>query len=202
MLDETFRPGYLSARNPPIPGELDYRGESMNPSVKASLLTLVISAAFAPAAGNAAEVPQIIASSAMAHCQAFTPGATNTIRNRVIGSENIGNTLALACAFEVDAGAITGDGVQSVTLYLSNIGTASLDIPCTLATGFAGDFSFFINKTTTVAPAAKVPVSFTPADGGSGAVGFGDFLAGVNCTLPKNGAVYDTYVAYTVDNGA
>ena len=173
----------------------------MNSSVKASLLTLAISAVFAPVTGNAAEVPQIMASSAMAHCQAFTPGPTNTIRNRVIGSENIGNTLALACAFEVDAAAMTADGVQSVTLILGNTGTTSIDVNCTLAAGFAGDFSYFINKTTTVAPAAQVPVEFTPADGGSGDLGFGDFLTGVNCTLPKNGAVYDTYVAYAIDNG-
>ena len=174
----------------------------MNPSVKASLLTLVISAAFAPTAGNAAEVPQIMASSAMAHCQAFTPGPSNTIKNRVIGSENIGNTMAIACAFEVDSGAMTLDGVQAVTVYLSNTGTATLNIPGTFAAGTAGDFSYFISKTTTVAPGAQVPVEFTPADGGSpDAVGFEEFLVGLTCTLPKNGAVYDTYVAYMVDNG-
>ena len=173
----------------------------MNPSVKASLLTLVVSAAFAPTAGNAAEVPQIMASSAMAHCQAFTPGPANTIKNRVIGSENIGNTLALACAFEVDAGAMTADGVQSVTFVLSNTSTASFNITCTLAAGLAGDFTYFINKTTPVAPAAQVPVVFTPADVGSSDAGFGEYLVGANCVLPKNGAVYDTYVAYSVDNG-
>lgn len=173
----------------------------MSLSVKASLLTLAISAAFAPVNGNATEIPQIIASSAMAHCQAFTPGVTNTIRNRVIGSENIGNPLAIACAFEVDAGAMTGDGVQSVTVYLNNHGTTSFDIPCTLATGFEGGFSYFISKTTTVDPSVQTSVDFSPADGQSEDVGFGDFLVGLTCTLPKNGVVNDTYVAYAVDNG-
>jgi hypothetical protein len=173
----------------------------MNPSVKASLLTLVISAAFAPAAGNAAEVPQVIASSAMAHCQAFTPGVTNTIRNRVIGSENIGSPLAIACAFEVDAGAMTADGVQSITLFLNNHGTASFDIPCTVATGYEGAFSYFFSKTTTVDPGMSTPVDFSPADAGSADIGFGEYLVGLTCTLPKNGVVNDNYVSYSVDNG-
>lgn len=173
----------------------------MNPSVNASLLTLVISAALAPAVGNATEVPQVIASSAMAHCQSFTPGVTNTIKNRVIGSENIGNPLAIACAFEVDAGAMTADGVQSITLYLNNHGTASFDIPCTLAVGPEGAFSYFVSKTTTVAPGVQNSVEFTPADGGSADAGFGDYLVGLTCTLPKNAIVNDTYVAYTIDNG-
>ena len=170
----------------------------MNASVKVSLLTLAIAAAFAPVNGNAAEVSQVIAGSAITHCQAFTPGPTNTIRNRVIGSENIGNTLALACGFEVDGGAITADGVQEVKLFLSNTGTAPISISCTLAAGFAGDFSYFFSTTTPVAAGAQVPVVFVPDDG---AAGFGEAIVGVNCTLPKNGAVYDTYVTYNIDNG-
>ena len=173
----------------------------MNPSVKASLLTLVISAAFAPADGNAFEIPQVIASSAMAHCQAFTPGPTNTIRNRVIGSENIGNTLAVACAFEVDSGAMTEDGVQSISIVLNNHGTTSFDIPCTMAAGFEVAFTSFISKTPTVDPSTQTLVDFTPADAGSSANGFGEYLVGLTCTLPKNGVVNDTYVSYSVDNG-
>jgi hypothetical protein len=174
----------------------------MNPSVKASLLTLVISAAFAPVAGNAEEVPQIIASSAMAHCQSFTPGVTNTITNRVIGSENTGSkNLGIACAFEVDAGAMTGDGVQSVTLFLNNHGSAAFDISCTLAVGPEGAFSYFINKTTTVDPAEQNSVTFTPEDGGSEDAGFGDYLVGLTCILPPKSIINDTYVAYSVDNG-
>ncbi|HET7163052.1 MAG TPA: hypothetical protein VFI32_10330 [Rhodanobacteraceae bacterium] len=173
----------------------------MNPSVKASLLTLAISAMFAPVNGNAAEVPQIIASSAMAHCQAFTPGVTNTIRNRVIGSENVGNPLSIACAFEVDAGAMTADQIQSILLFLNNHSTASFDIPCTAAVGPEGAFSYFISKTTTVAPGEQSPVEFTPADGGSSDIGFNDYLIGLTCTLPKGGVVNDTYVAYAIDNG-
>lgn len=173
----------------------------MNPSVKASLLTLVISAAFAPTAGNAEEVPQVIASTAMAHCQAFTPGVTNTIRNRVIGAENIGNPLAIACAFEVDSAAMTADGVQSITLFLNNHGTTSFQIPCTVATGFEGEFSYFFSKTTTVDPGMQTGVDFTPADADSADLGFGEYLVGLTCTLPKNGVVNDTYVSYSIDNG-
>lgn len=173
----------------------------MNPSVKASLLTLVISAAFAPTAGNAAEVPQIIASSAMAHCQSFTPGVTNTISNRVIGSENTGTkSLGIACAFEVDAATITGDGVQSVTLWLNNHGTAPLDVSCTLATGPEGAFSYFISKTTHVAASEQTPVVFSPADAGSEDVGFGEYLVGLTCMLPPKAIIGETNVAYAVDS--
>mgnify|MGYP000860385766 CR=1 FL=1 len=200
MLDATFRPGYLSVRNPSIPGELAYRGESMNPSVKASLLTLVVSAAFAPAAGNATEAPQVIASSSMAHCQSFTPGVTNTITNRVIGSENTGTkSLGIACAFEVDAATITADGVQAVTLWLNNHGTTPFNVSCTLATGPEGAFSYFISKTTTVAPSEQTAVTFTPADGGSQDPGFGEYLVGLTCVLPPKAIIGETDVAYTVD---
>ena len=169
----------------------------MNPSVKASLLTLAISAAFAPAAGNAAEAPQVIASSAMAHCQSFTPGVTNTISNRVIGSENTGTkNIGIACAFEVDAATITGDGVQSVTLWLNNHGTTPLDVSCTLATGPEGAFSYFISGTTHVMPSEQTPVIIGPDDG---ATGFGEYLVGLTCMLPPKAIIGETDVAYTVD---
>lgn len=175
----------------------------MNPSVKASLLTLVISAAFAPINGNATEIPQVIASSAMAHCQAFTPGVTNTISNRVIGSENKGTaTVGIACAFEVDSGAMTSDGVQSILLYMNNHGTTPFDVSCTAAVGPEGDFSYLVTKVTTVEPGIQNSVEFTPADGGSAADGFGDYLIGLTCMLPPKSIINDTYVSYTVDNGA
>ncbi|MFT3896161.1 MAG: hypothetical protein QM719_00415 [Thermomonas sp.] len=175
----------------------------MNPSLKASLLTLVISAAFAPTAGNAAQVTQIIASSAMAHCQSFTPGVTNTITNRVIGSENTGTkNLGIACAFEVDYGAMTDDGVQSVILNFNNHGTSSFNINCTLAVGPEGDFSYYISKTTAVVPGTQSSVMFTPEDAGSEDLGFQDALVGLTCILPPKAIVNDTYVGYAVDNGA
>ena len=174
----------------------------MNPSVKASLLTLVVSAAFAPVNGNATEVPQIIASAAMAHCQSFTPGVTNTITNRVIGSENTGTkNIGIACAFEVDAAAITEPGVQIVTLWLNNHGTAPFDVSCTLAAGPEGAFSYYISKTTTVAASEQTPVTFTPEDGGSAAEGFGESLVGLTCMLPPKAIIGETDVAYTIDNG-
>ena len=175
----------------------------MNPSIKASLLTLAISTAFAPAASNAAEVQQMITSSAMAHCQSFTPGVTNTITNRVIGSENSGTkNIGIACAFEVDAAAINGDGVRIVKLWLNNHGTAPLDVSCTLATGPEGAFSYFISKTTHVLASDQTPVEFTPADGGSEEVGFGEALVGLTCMLPPKAIIGETDVIYVVDNGA
>jgi hypothetical protein len=70
-----------------------------------------------------------------------------------------------------------------------------------MAVGAEGAFSYFISKTTTVDPSTQNPVQFTPEDGDSEDVGFGDYLVGATCSLPKNGVVNDTYVAYAVDNG-
>ena len=180
----------------------------MNPSVKASLLTLVISAMFAPVNGNAAEVPQIIASSAMAHCQSFTPGVTNTIRNRVIGSENTGAAnIGIACAFEVDSGTMTVDGVQSINLFFNNHNAAgTINISCTAAVGAEGAFSQFMTKDVDVEVGTPSALEWTMDDASDpGAIvdnGFGDYLIGVTCILPPKAIVNDTYVAYAVDNGA
>ena len=175
----------------------------MNPCVKASLLTLVISAAFAPTAGNAEEVAQIVASSAMAHCQSYTPGVTNTITNRVIGSENTGTkNIGIACAFEVEAGpTLTPDGVQQVIVWLNNHGTTPFDVTCTLATGPEGAFSYFISKTTEdIEPSVQTPVTFTPEDGGSEDIGFGEYLVGLTCMLPPKAIIGETDVVYNTDD--
>jgi hypothetical protein len=132
----------------------------------------------------------------MAHCQSFTPGVTNTITNRVIGSENTGTkNLGIACAFEVDAATITGDGVQSVVLWLNNHGNTPFNVSCTLATGPEGAFSYFISQTTTVSPSEQTPVQFAPED----AAGFGEYLVGATCILPPKSIIGETDVAYTVD---
>jgi hypothetical protein len=169
--------------------------------VKASLLTLAVSALFAPVNGNDTEIPQLIASSAMAHFQSFTPGVTNTIRNRVIGSENVGTKpIGIACAFEVDAGTMTVDGVQSVSVFLNNHGTAPFDVSCTVGVGVEGPDMLFASKTTTVDVGTSTPVQFDPQDVGL-TDGFGDYLIGLTCMLPPKSIVNDTYVAYAVDNG-
>ena len=121
----------------------------------------------------------------------------------MIGSENKGTTaIGIACAFEVDAAAITLDGVQSVQLWFNNHGTSSFDIPCTLAVGPEGAFSYFVSKTTTVDPGVQNIVEFTPADGGSADAGFGDSLVGLTCMLPPKAIIGETDIAYVVDNGA
>jgi hypothetical protein len=174
----------------------------MNPSVKASLLALVVSAALAPVNGHAFEMTQIIGSSSMAHCQAYTPGVTNTITNRVIGSENSGSkSIGIACAFEVDAAAMTDAGVQSVLVNFNNHGAAGFDIPCTLAVGPEGDFSYYISKTTNVVPSQQASVFFSPEDAESEDLGFGDSLVGLTCMMPPKAIMNDTYVSYAVDNG-
>ena len=63
----------------------------MNNGLKLGLLS--VAAGLAMHAGNAnAEVAMhTFSGNAVNYCQAFTPGPANTIRNRVIGAENIGS---------------------------------------------------------------------------------------------------------------
>ena len=71
----TLRPGYLSARNTPVRANWT-AGESMNASVKVSLFTLVIAAAFAPVNAMPPRFPKVIAGSAITHCR--SPRDLNT----------------------------------------------------------------------------------------------------------------------------
>jgi hypothetical protein len=61
---------------------------------KSALLMLAIAGCFAAGHDVQAALPNYtLISNAPAHCQAFIPGAANTIRNRVIRSENVGPTM-------------------------------------------------------------------------------------------------------------
>ena len=72
----------------------------MNIAVKSCFATLAVATVFTAMGAQAASQAYINDANAPARCQAFTPGPTNTVRNRVTGSENIGAAMNVACAFE------------------------------------------------------------------------------------------------------
>ena len=63
-------------------------------------------------------------------CQAFTPGVTNTIRNRVVGAENVGaNPIAVACVFELsDVYFASTATVDNIHMYFRNTNLAPVDV--------------------------------------------------------------------------
>lgn len=180
----------------------------MNNSIKACLLTMGIAAAFVTADTNAAVVAYGSAASAPARCQAFTPGPSNTIRNRVVGSENIGSAIAVACAFEVGTSAASTNAL-AIDMYFSNNSAAAITVPCTLLTGWQGAAgAVLVNKSASVAAnagngtVAQAEILFDSDDTPSTTdVDLGFPIVGVNCTLPTSGVINDTYVFWGDENG-
>jgi hypothetical protein len=177
----------------------------MNVSAKMCLLTMGLAAAFASVNAPAAVVAYGSAANAPARCQAFTPGPSNTVRNRVIGSENIGAAaIAVACAFEAEFSQTSTDAL-GVEMYFSyNAASGSASVPCTLLNGWQGaPGQIAVNKTVTVTTTAQGELTFGPADTPDTTdTDLGFVLVGVNCTLPQNVVINDTYVFWGDENGA
>ena len=175
----------------------------MNCFVKASLLTVAVGIAFASANSNAAVVVYGSAANAPGRCQAFTPGPSNTIRNRVVGSENIGAPMAVACDFETTFSEVSTNAV-AVDMYFSNNGTAGpVTVNCTMLNGWQGaDGAVAVNKSVSVANGTQSQIEFTPNDTPDTTdTDLGFVLVGVNCTLPTNAVINDTYVYWGDENG-
>jgi hypothetical protein len=171
---------------------------------KTAVLTLAIAGCFA--AGHdvqAAMTGYSLISNAPAHCQAFTPGAANTIRNRVIGSENVGPTMNVACTFETVFTA-TARPVYLVTMYFSNNGASAISVNCTLLTGYQGEAGAVMsNKSVTVSADERQRfINFTSADTSDpNDTTLGNSLVGINCALPTGAVINDTYVDWVDENG-
>jgi hypothetical protein len=147
-------------------------------------------------------------SNAVNHCQAFTPGPANTIRNRVVGSENVGTApMNVACNFgTMYNGAAGATPPTSVYVYFSNTSSAAITINCTLLTSYMGSSSAYTVSKSVEVPAnstgADESLSWTAADNPEeGATNLGDYLIGINCSLPHGGVINDTYVNQSMDNG-
>jgi hypothetical protein len=171
--------------------------------VKASLLTIGLGVAFASADSNAAMALYGSAANAPGRCQAFTPGPSNTVRNRVIGSENIGAPMAVACDFETTYSEASTN-VLAVDMWFSNNSTAGpVTVNCTMLSGWQGaEGAVVVNKSVVVTNGTQSEIQFssddTPDDTDTD---LGFLLVGVNCTLPTNAVINDTYVFWGDEDG-
>ena len=183
----------------------------MNTSLKACLLVVGVGMAVTAADANAALATHSFLSNAVNYCQAFTPGPTNTIRNRIIGAENVGTApIAVACNFtSMSNGGVGVTNPTSLSVFFANNNTGgTLTVTCTLITGYQsqGGTSQYLSTKTTSAIAAggtsQAALSWGPADNpNAGATTLGNRLIGINCTLPQGAVINDTYFFWTPDNG-
>lgn len=177
----------------------------MSNLVKIGALTALIGAAFVPSIGEAAVVTRSSVANSPARCQAFTPGPANTIRNRVIGSENVGaSPIAVACTFEKPTG--TGlSNILSVDAFFSTNTGSALTVSCTMLTGWQGySGAVAVTKSVNVTTStAQQFISFSAADTPSTTdtdLGTTNEV-GINCTLPTGAVINDLYLNYTEENG-
>jgi hypothetical protein len=175
----------------------------MNCFVKASLLTVAVGIAFASANSRAAIVAYGSAANAPGRCQAFTPGPSNTIRNRVVGSENIGAPIAVACDFETTFSEVSTNAVAVDMWFSNNATTGPVTVACTMLNGFQGaDGAVAVNKTVSVTNGTQAEIAFDSDDTPDTTdTDLGFILVGVNCTLPTNAVINDTYVFWGDENG-
>lgn len=183
----------------------------MNNTLKIGLLVAAIGVAVPATGAHAAVVGHTFVSNSVNYCQAFTPGPANTIRNRVVGAENVGTAaIAVACNFHSMFNGATGSAnPRAVSMWFANNNaTGSLTVTCTLLTGYqsqGGTTQYAVTKTTGAIAAggnAQSFVSFTQADNPTAAATtLGNPLIGINCTLPQGAVMNDTYLTWDMDNG-
>ena len=172
--------------------------------MKSACLTLAVAGCLAlPQHADAAIVAHYAVANAPSLCQAFTPGPANTIRNRVVGAENVGTaTMNVACTFQKTSAGGAGLPI-SVTLFFSNNGVDPISVSCTMLTGWQGwSGAKVVNKWVNVVAGVQSSLNFSasdtsdPADSNLGAA-----LIGVNCSLPSHGVINDTYMTWQEDDG-
>lgn len=182
----------------------------MNTILKTGLLAATFGLATHMAPAEAAVATHYFYSNSVNYCQAFTPGISNTIRNRVLGAENVGGSaIAVACNFHWMSNGGTGStNPTSFTMYFANNGDAPITVTCTMLTGYqsqGGTNQYAVTKTTgSIAGGgnSQGSLSFTSSDNpNSGATTLGAALIGVNCTLPTGAVINDTFFRWTQDNG-
>lgn len=175
----------------------------MNNFAKVGMLTIALGAVFATADSHADIVAYGSAANAPARCQAFTPGVSNSFRNRVVGSENIGVPNAIACAFEAGISE-TSSNVIEVSMWFSNNGTSGPQtVNCSMLTGFQGQAgAILVNKTASVVAGEQTEIFYDATSTPSTTdVDLGFILVGVNCTVPTSVVVNDTYVYWADEDG-
>lgn len=178
----------------------------MNNSIKLALSTLVVAMAMQSGTANAAIAGHVFRSNSVNYCQAFTPGPANTVRNRVVGAENVGAQMNVACNFHSETNGGAGSAPpRSVQIYFSNNSSAAISISCTLLTGYQGQASGYAVTKTVAVPAGSQAVNslaWSQADNPTaGATSLGNQFVGINCTLPTGAVMNDTYLVWDQDNG-
>lgn len=123
------------------------------------------------------------------YCQAFTPGISNTIRNRAAGVENVGtSSIAVACSIDSIAKVLNSAGVYisgattSMSLRFTNGSAQPVTIPCTALTGSWDAVVVASNKTLTLDPGASGSIFYSSVDTGENRTVAINF----NCTLAPN----------------
>jgi hypothetical protein len=182
-------------------------GDLMNIVTKSALATFGLALVASSLPAHAVVATHELMSNPASKCQAFTPGPANTIRNRVVGAENVGAKMNVACSFDM----LTNDVYSSsapiaLTVYFSNNGTASITVTCTLLTGYQGESgTYMVTKTTApIAPGGveQQSLQWTSTDNPEqGATDLGNLLVGINCSLPTGAVINDSYLAWNQDNG-
>lgn len=171
-----------------------------------SLALVAMATALGMSDANAVVTIHEFDGNAVDYCQAFTPGTANTIRNRVVGSENVGAPMNVACAFHAAWGEAGATMPIALNMYFSNNNTSgTITVTCTLLTGFQGDPNgILVSKTTqpiASGGATQQELSWSGADYPGGSTTLGSTLVGVNCHLPTGAVINDTYLSWNQDNG-
>lgn len=169
---------------------------------------LVSGLGFAMAASNAQAAVTVheFDGNAVNYCQAFTPGPANTIRNRAVGSENVGTVpINLACNWHSTFGDASTALPDSLDVWFYNNTAANITVTCSLLTGYQGQGApgqYLVTKSAVVAPGTQSDIFWNQADNPTaGATTFGNNLININCTMPPGAIANDTYMTWKQDNG-
>jgi hypothetical protein len=166
-------------------------------------VSLAIGIAMFATAAQANHEVYTSASNAPAHCQAFTPGPTNTVRNRVTGAENTGPAMNVACAFESIGSDAAVQPVTDAGVQIANNGSSAFSVSCSELSGYFGDAGTVIAKTTgSVAPGASEQVDFSAEDTPDEEDGdLGYYTVGIVCNLPTHAVIGGTHATWYDEDG-
>ncbi len=178
----------------------------MNTALKLGLLTSGLALAMHVPTAQAVVATHVFSGTSVNYCQAFTPGPANTVRNRVVGAENVGATVNVACTWTSMVNGATAANPRQLEVWFSNNSAAAITVTCSLLTGYQGDPTKYVStKTTASIPAngaGQQALDWVPADNPvANATDLGNALIGINCTLPTGAVINDTYLGWSQDNG-
>lgn len=170
-------------------------------------MTLAIGATLHSADSRAAVSEHWSDSNAVNYCQAFTPGVSNTIRNRVIGAQNVGTaSIAVACNYATahNYNDATDQNLSGIYQVFNNGSAGDVTISCTLLTGTPGfDFgdAYSVTKTLTLPAGTSYYISFDGTDNPTPNATFNNGIVGVNCMLPPQVYMTDVELTWSAEDG-